>query len=245
MKKIKALITKYKPLLTDSECKYLSHHYFETSNFYGCPKIHKSEVLHEAINEQNKGRVTISEHKDLKLRPTVAGTKCPTRRLSNFLDLILKSLTKHVKSNIKDNVEFLKTCKQNVKNYRALVTFDVCSLYTNILHEFGLSAIEHFVSYYGQSINQRFTTQFIFEAAGFILSNNSMIFDEIFYFQIQGTAMSRTFALTYATLSIGFHEIELYAIIRNKFILLISNYFEQNRKIFLDNFFIFLRLNLV
>ena len=32
MKK-KALITKYKPLLTDSKYKYLNHNYFETNNF--------------------------------------------------------------------------------------------------------------------------------------------------------------------------------------------------------------------
>ena len=51
MKKIKALITKYKQLLTDSEYKYLSHNYFETSNFYGPRKIRKSEILHKAIKE--------------------------------------------------------------------------------------------------------------------------------------------------------------------------------------------------
>ena len=97
MKKIKALITKYEPLLTDSEYKYLSNNYFETSNFYGRPKIHKPEILHKAIKEQNKELITISEPKDLKLRPIVGGPKCPTRRLSNFLDLVLKPLTKHVK----------------------------------------------------------------------------------------------------------------------------------------------------
>ena len=53
------------------------------------------------------------------------------------------------------------------------------------------------------------------------------------------------FAPTYATLSMGFHEIELYAIIRNKFTLPISNYFEQNWKRFLDDCFIFLRLSLI
>ena len=53
MKKIKVLIKKYKPLLTDSEYKYLSHKYFETSNFHGRPKIHKAEILHTAIKEQN------------------------------------------------------------------------------------------------------------------------------------------------------------------------------------------------
>ena len=170
------------------------------------------------------------------------GPKYPTRRLSNFLDLILKPFTKHVKSNIKDNIEFLKTCKRNVT---VLVTFDVCSLYTNIPHEFGLRAIEYFVSNYRQSINPRFTIQFVSEAASFILSNNSMTFDEMFYLQIQGTAMGTIFAPTYATLSMGFHEIELYVIIRNKFTLPVSNYFEQNWKRLLVDCFIFLRLSLI
>ena len=43
----------------------------------------------------------------------------------------------------------------------------------------------------------------------------------------------------------GFHETELYAIIRNKFTLSISNYFRQNWKRFLDDCFIFLRLRLI
>ena len=71
-----------------------------------------------------------------------------------------------------------------------------------------------------------------------------MTFDEIFYLQIQGTAMGTIFAPTYATLSMAFHEIELYAIIRNKFALPVWNYFEQNWR-FLDDCFIFLRLSLI
>ena len=38
--------------------------------------------------------------------------------------------------------------------------------------------------------------------------------------------MGTIVAPTYATLSMGFHEIELYAIIRNKFTLPVSNYLE-------------------
>ena len=57
--------------------------------------------------------------------------------------------------------------------------------------------------------------------------------------------MGTIFAPTYSTLSMGFHEIELYAIIRNKFTLSVSNYFEQNWKSFLDDCFIFLRLSLI
>ena len=57
--------------------------------------------------------------------------------------------------------------------------------------------------------------------------------------------MGTIFAPTYPTLPMGFHEIELYAIIRNKFTLLVSNYFEQNWKRFLYDCFIFLRLSLI
>ena len=66
-----------------------------------------------------------------------------------------------------------------------------------------------------------------------------------FYLQMQGTAMGTVYALTYATLSMSFHEIELYAIIRNKFTLPISNYFEQKWERFLDDCFIFLRISLI
>ena len=196
IKKIKALITRYKPSLIDSEYKYLSQNYFETSNFYGCPKICKSEILHKAIKEQKKQLITISQQKYSKLRPIVGGPECPTRNLSNLVDLI----TKHVKSNIEDNIEFLKTCKRNITDDTVLITFDVCSLYTNIPHEFTLRAIEYFVYNYRQSINPRFTEQLILKGTSFILSSNLMTFDKLFYLQIQRTAMGTIFLPTYATL---------------------------------------------
>ena len=59
---------------------------------------------------------------------------------------------------------------------------------------------------------------------------------------IQGTTMGTIFAPT-LSLPMGFHEIELYTIIRNKFNLPISNYFEQSWKRFLNHCFIFLRLS--
>ena len=65
-----------------------------------------------------------------------------------------------------------------------------------------------------------------------------MTFDEMFYLQIQGITVRKTFAPTYATLSMAYHEIELYAIIRSKFSLPVSNYFKQNWKKILDNCFI-------
>ena len=112
--------------------------------------------------------------------------------MSNFLDLILKHLTKRVKSNIKDNIEFLTACKPNVTDDTVLVDFYVCSLYTNIPHEFGLRAIE-----YASNYRPMFATQFISEASSY----------EMLYLQMKGTAISTTFFPTYITLSVGYHEI--------------------------------------
>ena len=96
---------------------------------------HKSKILQKAIKQQNKDLTTISEPKDVKLKIIVGGPKCPTRRLVSFLDIILKPLTKHFKSNIKDYIEFFKACKRNVTDDTVLLTFNVYSLYTNIAHE--------------------------------------------------------------------------------------------------------------
>ena len=57
--------------------------------------------------------------------------------------------------------------------------------------------------------------------------------------------MGPIFAPTYVTLSMGFHEVELYAIIKNKVTLPVSNYFEQNWKRVLNDCFTFFRLSLI
>ena len=46
------------------------------------------------------------------LRPIVAGPNCPTRRLSNLVDILLKPFLIHIKSYIKDNLDFLKKCSR-------------------------------------------------------------------------------------------------------------------------------------
>ena len=124
-------MTRYKPSLTDSEYKYLSRNYFETSNLWLSAKYANQKFY-------------------MKQSKMLGEPKCPNRRLSNFLDLSLEPLTKHVKSNIEVNIEFLKTGKQNVTDYTALVSFNVCSLYTNILPEFRLRAIEYFLANYNK-----------------------------------------------------------------------------------------------
>ena len=48
----------------------------------------------------------------------------------------------------------------------------------------------------------------------FILKNNTLTFDSKFYFQRKWAAI---FALTYANLTIGYHKIKVYSIIRQSY----------------------------
>ena len=145
MKGIAKIIEKYKDDLTNKEKEYHTSFSYNTSNFYGLPKIHKSELIQNAIKKQQKEYVHINETSDLKLRPIVAGPICPTRPLSNLIDILLKPFLLHVKSYVKDNLDFLSKCSR--KNYEDTlpVTFDVVNLYTNTPHTFELEALDYWL----------------------------------------------------------------------------------------------------
>ena len=97
-KNLKKLLHKYKNCFTESEQNYLNEKSFETSNFYGLSKIHKSKVIEVAIHSQNPEVVEAGESSDLKLRPNVGRPNCPTRTL--FFNTLLKPYLKLVKSYI-------------------------------------------------------------------------------------------------------------------------------------------------
>ena len=107
MKGIAKIIEKYKDNLTKKEKEYLTSFSYNTSNFYGLPKIHKSKLIQNAIKEQQKEYVHMVEPSDLKLRPIAAGPICPTRPLSNLTDILFKPFLLHVKSYVNDNLDFL------------------------------------------------------------------------------------------------------------------------------------------
>ena len=141
MKKIGELANKYESLLTKAEKLYLTNISFSTSNFYGLPKVHKSKQINEAIQQQNNEYIEIHEPDDLTVRPIVGGPNCPTRPLSQLINIILKLFLIHIKNYVKDNLDFLRKCSRKNNDTTTLVTFDVKSLYTNIPHNYGLEAI--------------------------------------------------------------------------------------------------------
>ena len=232
--KLKKLIEKYKDCLTTKEKDYLINFRFSSSNFYGLPKIHKSKVIKTVLENQNKEYIEAFEPSDLTLRPIVAGPTCPTRKLSDLIDKILKPFLIHIKSYIKDNIDFLSKCSRQNDENTIIATFDVIGLYSNIPHCYGLEAIEYWINKYPQLLD-RFSKEFVLESTKFILENNNFKFDNIFYNQIKGTAMGTIFAPVYANLTMGYFELQFYDICRINFGHEQHNFICQNWKRYLDD----------
>ena len=113
-------------------------------------------VIESAINTQNSKIIEIFEPNDLKLRPIIGGPKCPTRKLSQLIDILLKPFLKRIKSFIRDSLDFLNKCPRDVDENTEIVTLDVISLYTSIPHEFGREAIDYFLTKYQEYLHPRF-----------------------------------------------------------------------------------------
>ena len=92
-----------------------------------------------------------------------------------------------------------------------LCTFDVKSLYTNIPHEYGLEAMNYWLDKHQDSINPRLSKAFILESVD-ILKNNTFKFNDEYFLQMVGTVTGTNMAPTYATLTMGYHELKFYTI---------------------------------
>ena len=200
-KDLEKLATKFINCLLKEEQDFLTKFSFSTSNFYGLSKVQKSKIIQEAIQVKNCEYIKIYDPLDLTLRPIVAGPSCPTRRLSNLIDILLKPFLIHIKSYIKDNLDFLAKCSR--KN-------TILGLYSNIPHKYGLEAIEYWLDKFSESLHPTFPKEFVLESVKFILENNNLNFNNEYFNQIKGTAMDSMFAPTYANLTMGFFELTLY-----------------------------------
>ena len=111
--------------ITEEEAIYLFRDNPKISNFYTLPKIHTKD---------NSGR------------PLVNSIGSITERLPEFLDENIKHLAKLVPSYIKDTTYFLTLLQDiNIEDTDLLVTIDVSSLYTNIIHDEGLEAMKNWM----------------------------------------------------------------------------------------------------
>ena len=62
-----------------------------------------------------------------------------------------------------------------------IVTFDVISLYTSNVDEFGFRAMDYFLTKDKDDLHPRFRNEFVLESSNFILKNNKLTFGSEFY----------------------------------------------------------------
>ena len=86
-----------------------------------------------------------------------------------------------------------------------------------------------------ESINSRFSKAFILESTEFILKNNSFKFNDEYFLQLVGTATGTDMAPTYATLTMGYHEMKFYTICELNWGAAIRQYIEEAWGRFLDD----------
>ena len=139
-KQIINLTEKYRQQLTKKETDYLTKFNYKTSQLYGLPKVHKSEIIKRGIESNPSEYTEVHQPNDLKMTPIHAGPSCVTSRLSNFLDILLKPYLNHAKSYVKDGVDFIDKLPKE-SHGEVLIILDVTNMHTNIYHNLAKEAI--------------------------------------------------------------------------------------------------------
>ena len=144
-----SLCRKYANNLTKDEVKFLSKFDSIEVNFYGLPKVHKSEIIKRAILEQKSEVVIVTCPSDLKVRPIIAGPASPTSHLSIIIDTLLKPYMLKLPSYVRDSIDLLnhaKAWKNDESEVNVLLSMDVEAMYMNISESLGLKAITYFLN---------------------------------------------------------------------------------------------------
>ncbi|XP_068135476.1 uncharacterized protein [Hyperolius riggenbachi] len=143
--------------------------------FYILPKIHK---------EGNPGR------------PIISGLGTLTEKISGWVENILKPMVRNTASYIQDTTDLLNklTAMGPIPEGAILATMDVESLYTNIPHEDGIAACQHFLQ-----LND-LPTEPTLQLIRYVLTHNYFSFGNDMYLQTMGSAMGSRMSPQYANL---------------------------------------------
>ena len=170
--------------IDDKTREYLIQTDVKPGRFYILPKVHKPG---------NPGR------------PIVSSNSHPTERISHFVDYYLQPLVHKLPSFVKDTNDFLNKLLtiSTLPANSLLVTLDVSSLYTNIPHNEGIYACDHFLT---TASHKTIPTTKLCDLIRMILNFNNFTFNNNHYLQIHGTAMGTKMAPSYANLFLGYFE---------------------------------------
>ena len=178
--------------IDEETAKYLIVKDAKAGNIYFVPTIHKPQRPPPA-------------------RPICNTISSATTNISEWVDDQLQPLVTKLPSYLKDDNDFLRKLNDLNSNHTLppgtlLVTWDVKSLYTNIPHEGGTKACNHFMTLDNFPDNK---IQTILSFIKLVLTCNNLVFQGNHFIQQTGTAMGTRMAPTYANLYMGYLENEL------------------------------------
>ena len=233
--KIEAFVYKWRSVFTKYEQDVITKEPSDMAFMYGLPKIHKSKSIQEATNLQKGMIITIHRPKDLKFRPIISCRKCPTTKLCQALDTLLRAFIPKLTYCIKDTWDFLRRLPTDVEPDCYMVTADITSLYTNISTEKGCESITYFYEKYPDLIEKRVSLKFLLELYVFCQENLYFNFGNETHQQTTGAGMGKIYAPALANIKIAYDEIILEEFIRRTFSEEIASYFLNNYVRFLDD----------
>ena len=169
MNKIEKLTNSYRDALTNKERDYKTNFDFKTSNIYGLPKAHKCTETLKIIKESPSKCIIVNCPTSLTMRSIIAGPKCITSRLSDFIDKILRPFVSKVESYVRDDINFLIKMPREADTKKVFTTFDITSMYTNIENSLELEAVKFCLENYPESKPRNIPDQFILNVIRTIL----------------------------------------------------------------------------
>ena len=239
--KLKLLIEKHKSVLTKYEIKAITSFDYTTTNIYGVPKIHKSDIIKEAIKTVSTNYLMLPNPADLKFRLIFGGPNSPTVHLASLVQILLKPFVSKVHNRVQDVWEFKRKLPQLLPEdlpYIILISLDVISMYENLEQNLGIPALHYYLNRYPELLPARFPVQTVIAFMCFVLDNNTGYFDGEIYRQTVGTATGIKPAPEYADLAMGYLEVNLFYKIKQVLGSEIAIYFWNTYRRYLDDGFI-------
>ena len=183
-----------KGFISDKQFQYLkSPEEPRPRQFYMLPKIHKP-LDKWPVPNMPPGR------------PIISDCSSESYNVSEYIDHFLQPLASKHDSYIKDTSDFLNKLKQvKIDKNSLIVTMDVSSMYTNIDHQSGLTAVR---KAFENNPDPTRPDQHILELLELSLKNNDFQFNNETFLQIKGTAMGKKFAPSYANIFMAYFETE-------------------------------------
>ena len=93
------------------------------------------------------------------------------------MDILLKPFIKHVKSYIRDDINFLNKLRTETNEKNVLATFDIPSMYTNLDNDLGWEAINFWLGKDPDGLPRNILKEFVPDALGIALECNVFFFN--------------------------------------------------------------------